>query len=40
MFLRNQTKKNYNRCKELYCDATIFFFNSLLSSGPKKIETE
>ena len=25
-FLRNQTKKIYNRAKELYYDATIFIF--------------
>ena len=26
----------YNRAKELYCDVTIFFFDSLLSTCPKK----
>ena len=38
--LRNQRTKIYNRAKELYCDATIFFFDSLLSTCPKKMETE
>ena len=34
-FLRNQTKKIAIE-PELYCDATIFFFDSLLSTCPKK----
>ena len=37
-FFRNQTKKIYNQAKELYYDADIFF-DSLLSTGSKKIET-
>ena len=38
-FLRNRTKKIYNRAKELYCDATIFvfqFFIVYLSKKKKK----
>ena len=31
-FFKNQIKKSYNRAKELYCDATIFVFYSLLST--------
>ena len=36
----NFQKKIYNRAKELYCNATIFVFDSLLSTYPKKMETE
>ena len=38
-FLRNQ-KKMYNRVKELFCDPTIFAFDSLLSSCSEKMEIE
>ena len=39
-FLRNQTKKIYNRAKELYCHATIFVFLFFIVYLPKKMETE
>ena len=39
-FFKKQTKKIYNRAKELYCYATVFVFDSLLSTCPKKMETE
>ena len=35
-FFKKPNEKMYNRAKELYCDATIFFFDSLLSTCPKK----
>ena len=40
IFFKKQTKKIYNRAKELYCDATIFVFDSLISTCPKKMKTE
>ena len=40
-FFKKSNNKIYNRAKKLYCDATIFvFFNSLLSTYAKKMETE
>ena len=36
IFLRNQTKKIYNRAKELYCDATWFVFWFFIVYLPKK----
>ena len=39
-FFKKPNKKNYNRAKELYCNATIFVFDYLLSTCPKKMETE
>ena len=39
-FFKKPNKKMYSRATELYCDATIFVFDSLLSTCPKKIETE
>ena len=35
-FLKKPKKKIYNRVKELYYDATILFFDSSLSTCPKK----
>ena len=35
-----QMSKKFQVAKEIYCDATIFFFDSLLSTCPKKMETE
>ena len=39
-FLRNQTKKIYNRAKELHCDATVFVTWFCIAYLPKKLETE
>ena len=39
-FFKKPNKKINNRAKELYCGSTIFFFDSLLSNCPKKMETE
>ena len=39
-FFKKPTKKNYNRAKELYCDATIFRFWFFIVYLPKKMETE
>ena len=39
-FFKKPNKKMYNRAEELYCDATIFVFDSLLSPCAKKMETE
>ena len=39
-FFKKPNKTIYNRAKELYCDATIFVFDSLLSTCPNKMETE
>ena len=38
-FFKKPYKEIYNRAKDLYCDATIFVFASLLSTCPKKMET-
>ena len=39
-FFKKPNKKTYNRAKELYCVATIFIFDSILSTSPKKMQTE
>ena len=39
IFLRNQTKKIYNRAKELYCDSTIFVSWFFVYLPKKKMET-
>ena len=39
-FFKKPNKKNYNRAKELYCDATIFVFWFFIVYLPKKMETE
>ena len=36
-FFKKPNKKIYNRAKKLYCN---LFFDSLLSTSPKKMETE
>ena len=38
-FFKKSNKKNYNRAKELYCDATIFFL-ILYCLFAKKMKTE
>ena len=38
IFLRR--KKNYNRAKQLYCDATIIIFRFFIVQFPKKMKTE
>ena len=40
IFLRNQTRKNYNRAKVIQRCYYICFFNSSFSTCPKKMNTE
>ena len=35
-FLRNRTKRIFNRTKELYCDTTIFVSRFFIATCPKK----
>ena len=39
-YFKKSNRKNYNRAKELYCDATIFVFWIFIVYLPKKMETE
>ena len=39
-FSKKPNKKIYNRAKELYCDATIYFFWFFIIYLHKKMETE